>query len=418
VRIASIASARGRLCVLVAALTAAIALVSIPAAFAVDGDPIATSVFKVKLSKAFKKQLKQNGVRMVPKKLKLGKGQSDVDPTTGKADLRLGKITFKKGGKKVVYGNVKGTLPGNLKGNNGKLFHLSKSKVTRDGFGADLTGVKVKFLAAAAKKINKKLGLHSLHAMRAGNLSLSYQPQTVKILGGTASTTGAAHPSPADPAPGPYPVSVKLGAAHCVVGSSTGTTGQAGIQPIAPATQPGGPGTTIFLPIIGGTISPTATDGNVQQSGGVKLIKNLNITPVPGNGSHCDNDTGSPATAFLGEINQTDQVVRLGEKDIQSQVSIPAAPPGFAPTGNLGTVIGQSLDTTGTVVTANPANHTISTTGTLVKITDTSAATLNGLFPCVNTPGGGAPFCNDGTNTAILKGGDLFGGSTLTVTVR
>src|SRR3954453_19451086 len=138
VRIASIASARGRLCVLVAALTAAIALVSIPAAFAVDGDPIATSVFKVKLSKAFKNQLKQNGGKMVPKKLKLGKGQSDVDPTTGKADLRLGKITFKKGGKKVVYGNVKGTLPGNLKGNNGKLFHLSKAKVARNGFGANL----------------------------------------------------------------------------------------------------------------------------------------------------------------------------------------------------------------------------------------------------------------------------------------
>jgi hypothetical protein len=240
-------------------------------------------------------------------------------------------------------------------------------------------------------------------------MSLDYQPETVQVLGGTASTTGAT--TPVFPAPGPYPVGVKLGLAHCVVGSSTGTTGFSGIQPIAPATQPGGLGTTIFLPVIGGTISPNADAGNVQQSGGVKLIKNLTIDDVPGNGSDCGN-------GFGGELNQTDQVVRLGEKDVQSQVNIAAAPPGFAPTGNIGTVIGQTLDTTNTVVTSDPVNRTISTTGTLVKITETSAQSLNGIFPCVNQPGGAAPFCNESTNTAVFKGGDLFGGSTLTVVTR
>jgi hypothetical protein len=385
---------------------------------AVSGDPIASSVFKVKLSSAFKKQLRQNGVKMVPKKLKLGKGQSDVVPTTGKADLRLGKITFKKGSKKVVYGNVKGSLPGILKGNNGKLFRLTKAKVTRNGFGANLTGINVKFLGTAAKKINRKLGLDSLHAASLGKMSLSYQPATVQILGGTASTTGASRPTPAPPfgEPGPYPVAVKLGIAHCVVGSTAATpptTGVAGIQPIAPASQPGGPGTTIFLPIIGGTISPTADAGNVQQSGGVKLIKNIVI-----NGGGTFGDCTNGGSNFGGELNQTDQVVRLGEKDVQSQVNIAAAPTGFAPTGNIGTVIGQTLDTTGTVVTSDPVTRTISTTGTLVKVTETSATTLNGIFPCVNQPGGNAPFCNDGTNTGIIKGGDLFGGSTLTVVVR
>jgi hypothetical protein len=409
---ASFARTRGRALAVVTGVAMAAALVASPlASGAVSGDPIATSVFKVKLSSAFKKQLNQNGVRMVPKKLKLGSGQSDVVPTTGKADLRLGKITFKKGSKKVVYGNVKGSLPGILKGNNGKLFKLTKAKVVRNGFGANLTGINVKLLSAAVKKINKKLGLNSLHAGSLGKMSLSYQPATVQILGGTASTTGASRPSPAFGEPGPYPVGVKFGVAHCVI---VNPALPVGIGPIAPATQPGGPGTTIFLPITGGTISPTADAGNIQQSGGVQIKKNSTANPNSAGGD-CQNGTGSPATAFPGELLQTNQVVRLGEKDVQAQVNVAAAPPGFAPTGNVGTVIGQTLDTTGTVVTSDPVTRTISTTGTLVKVTDTSATTLNGIFPCL---GGGSTCDPSNPNGFAFKGGDLFGGSTLTVVVR
>ena len=99
--VTSIVRNRGRVIGVVAVLTAAVALVSVPAAFgAVDGDPIGTSTFTFKLSGKFKKQLKKNGVKMKPKKLKLTKG--DVDPTTGAAYLRFGKVTFKKGKKKVV----------------------------------------------------------------------------------------------------------------------------------------------------------------------------------------------------------------------------------------------------------------------------------------------------------------------------
>ena len=86
--VTSIVRDRGRALGVVAALTASVALASAPTAIgAVDGDPINTSTdaFKVKLSGGFKKQLKSNGVKMKPKKLKLTKG--DVDPTTGKADL-------------------------------------------------------------------------------------------------------------------------------------------------------------------------------------------------------------------------------------------------------------------------------------------------------------------------------------------
>ncbi len=196
------------------------ALLAAPGAGAADGDPIATSTLKFKLSKSFKKQLKRNGVKMKPKKLKLQAGSSDVDPTTGKADLSFKKVVFKKGNKKVVYGKLKGKLPGTVKGSSGKLFKLKKAKTTRNGFGANLNGIKVKFLAAAAKKINRKLDLDSLKAANAAKMSLSYQPETVKILGGTASTTGASRPSPALRLPnlGPYPAAVKLALGHCVIG--------------------------------------------------------------------------------------------------------------------------------------------------------------------------------------------------------
>ena len=183
--VTSIVRDRGRVIAVVAALTASVALTSVPAAFGVvDGDPIATKTFTFKLSGGFKKQLKKNGVKMKPKKLKLTKG--DVDPTTGAADVRFGKVTFKKGHKKLVFNNLKGSLPGKVKANEGALFKLTAPKVARNGFGADLTGIKVKFLKSAAKKINKKLGLHSLKKGTLGKASLSYQPETVKVTGGNA----------------------------------------------------------------------------------------------------------------------------------------------------------------------------------------------------------------------------------------
>ena len=79
--VTSILRGRGRVIGVVAALTTAMALVSVPAALgAVDGDPIASSTFTFKLGKKFKKQLKKNGVKMKPKALKLTSGQIRAMP--------------------------------------------------------------------------------------------------------------------------------------------------------------------------------------------------------------------------------------------------------------------------------------------------------------------------------------------------
>src|SRR4029453_11400494 len=125
-------------------LTTAVALVSVPAALgAVDGDPIASQTFSFKLGKKFKKQLKKNGVKMKPKALKLISG--DIDPTNGTGDLKFGNVTFKKGKNKVQFKSLKGSMPGKITSTNGAIFKLTAPAATRNGFGADLTGTKVKF---------------------------------------------------------------------------------------------------------------------------------------------------------------------------------------------------------------------------------------------------------------------------------
>jgi hypothetical protein len=370
------------------------ALVSAPVALGkVDGDPIATKVFKFKLAGAFKKQLKQNGVKMKPKKVKLTKG--DVDPTTGKTDVTLGKITFKKGNKKVVYKNLTGSMPGTVKSVQDKLFRFSAPKVTRDGFGADLSGIKVKFLKSAAKEINRGLDLDSLHKSSAGKVSLSYEPKTVKIVSGSAV------------------VSVPL--SDLSTGANTSITGKVdghcinvagGVSPIAPATlalfPPSPPGTlaNFTFPVTGGTISPDGKGGIVHQAGGVMLQNNL-----PPSGTN--NCPGPPATTTL---SQTDFNVNLGANNVQAIITIGGTnPPLFlGGAGNKGPAIGQVIDPTNVTVQADPANHTIKVAGGVIKNNATATLTLNTLFP--RSPD--EPAIRD------FADGDSFGSSTLTVQVR
>lgn len=370
------------------------ALVSAPVALGkVDGDPIASKVFKFKLAGGFKKQLKRNHVKMKPKKLKLTKG--DVDPTTGAADISLGKIIFKlnhKGFKKckkdgnkpkrcrrkVVYKNLRGSMPGKVKSIEGKLFKFTAPKsVTRNGFGADLGGIKVKLLKGAAKHINRELRLHSLHKAKAGSASLSYQPKTVKILSGEAQVAGALTAGS---------VLLKLLGSHC--GNIP--------APINGATQVNA--TTIGFPISGGTISPTGTSGIVQQVGGVRITNST---------------AGACAASPTGSLVQEGFAVNLETTQILAHVVIEASQTLCNPattcqfTGDKGLAFTQVADPAGAVLTADPANHTISVNGATIRINALSAQTLNAVFPNVS----GNP-AND------FADNDPFGASNLTVQTR
>lgn len=383
---------RGPAIGVVAALTASVALASAPAAFgAVNGDPIASATFNVNFSSG---QLRENGVKMKPKKLTLTKG--DVDPTTGAADLSLGNITFKKGNKKLVYKNVKASLPGTLKGSSGRLFKLTGGTAARLGFGASITGVKVKFLRSATKKLNKKLGLHSLHPGIAGTLSLSYQPQTVQIVSGEALVTPDARLTP-----GAGTVASKL-ASHCIDGLS-------GLSIIPPATEPGGPTTPFHFPVNGGTVSPAGTDGVLTAQGGVRLANGKGalgaLQPAacpafaPGVGT---------STAYL---DQTNLATNLGLLNIQANVFLGGTnPPNvLGGPGDKGVAIGQVIDGSGIKVdVANPTTHHIKISGALIKNNGTASQTLNLFFPQPAPP----------TPSQEFADGDIFGTAVLDVTVR
>jgi len=399
---------RGRAVGVAAVMAMSMALLSAPAAFgAADGDPIATSTFKFKLKGAFKKQLKKNGVKMKSKGFKVSKKlNSDVDPITGKADLRLGKIVFKKGKNKIVYNSLKGTLPGNVTSSqSGKLFKITKAKVDRNGYGASLTGIKVKFLKGAAKKINRRLDLNSLKKGNVGSIKLSYQPETVKIISGVAQTTSAPV-EPLDLGEFGGSAGAKLRFGHCVDGVGSGIT------PIAPGTKEvlGPTGPAIFrFPVVGGEISPDGTEGLSEASGGL-TIKKSESGPSPGEpGTSC-------ASSPYGELSQQAITTDISARTISSEVNIVAsscAAGTVCGPGPKGRAVGQTVDTANSVVTIDKANRTFTLSGSTVRLAPSSATVLNAVFPCVsNCTDGGIP------GNLTMEGGDPFGTSRLTVTTR
>lgn len=385
---------RGRAVGVAAVMAMSVTLFSAPAAFGVvDGDPIANSTMELNFSGSFKKQLRNNGVKMNSNGFNIVRNlTSDVDPITGHGDLRLGKVIFKKGNNRVIYNNLKGTLPGNVKSSqSGKLFKLSAPKsVERQGYGAAVNGVKISFVKGAAKKLNRKLNLNSLHKASAGSLSFEYKPETVKVLGGTAQTTSAAA------GPGPFlggSVGGKLLLAHCVNGLA------AGITPIEPATKQLNGLQAIFrFPVVGGEISPDGTEGLSETTGGLRLQKSETAGP-------CDN-------GFTGELTQQAITTDISARTVSSDVEIISAPPGVS-TGPRGRAVGQNLDPTNTVITISPANRTFTLSGSVVQLAPSSATILNLVFPCVDN-------CDDNPpdGNATLQGGDIFGTSLLTLTTR
>jgi hypothetical protein len=361
------------------ALAALIAAAAGPsAAGAAEGDPIVSGTIDLKRSDAFNTHLKANGVQMKPKSLWLRQG--DIDPVTGAADLRLGKLTFKKGDRKVVFGNLRATLgsKGVVRGSRGKLFRLRGGRVERSGFGARITGVKVKMLKGATRKINRKLGLGSLRRGRAGTLSLSYVPRTVKVTGGrlVLRTTIAAGS-----------VGFKL-FSHCVSVTPPGVTA------LTPASSNAGVPPSLSLPVLGGTISPAGVDGVLEIGGGMRITKN-NGAFTPGGCSSL------PPASF----QWSSLMVDLQQLNVQADREVVVAPPGIAE-GSQGSAVTHSIDPSDVTVTADPAARTITYSDALVTVNELSAGTLNEVFR------------NAGNAANNFAPGDPFAAADLIVNVR
>jgi hypothetical protein len=448
--VTSIVRDRGRALGVVIAVVMSAALVSAPMAFGA-GDPVASGTFKLKLSGGFKKQLKRNHVRMKPMKFfKIKPNGSNLDPTTGAGVLKLGKVTFKKGGKKLVFKNAKATLganggkgsvSGTAKGNNAKIFRLKGGTLARNGFGATLTGIKAKFLKGAAKKINKALELNSLHPGKVGKASASEQPKTVAVTGGTAFVdipTGYLPASGFVPGSGQDPNTVAAKQpSHCIspvngveaiAPAEVGST----LHPNANVPLPTGVSARFKFPVTGGTVGPTGTAGAIELGGGVRLQTGVGILPSPPfppgtpdtfvfpQASNCAGETPGESTSN-SVLNTTNLGPNLGLGNVQSHVVFGGLQPGCNQTGqpptcptavfsgDKGIAIGQLINLSGVTVAADPTAKTVSINGGLITNNALTAVTLSGLFPNATDPA---------DSTKDWADGDKFGVSTLNVTTR
>jgi len=360
-KVTSSQSARVRAFGIVLAVMATSALVAAPAVFGAE-DTVASGKLALKYSSGFKKQLKKNGVKLKPKSLSINGGKLDPVAGTGTVNLK-GKLTFKKGGKKLVYKKLTAKLGsgGVLKGSSGKVFKLKGGKVARSGFGASVTGIKLSFLKSAAKKVNKKLELNSLHKGSAGKANANnVQPAKVTLTGGS---------SELKPDLGTF---AKF-AHHCIDPVGTGTTGADGIAPIAPATATAAP--SFVFPISSGDISPDGTGGAANSAGGIQITTNILNNNAPTAGSGCATiNQGTPTV-----LNQTNLVLDLSTKQIQAHIQI-SGTENPALDGDKGVAFIGTI--TPGAVTTDPATRTVSFSNAPAAFNATSALVLNGAFPC------------------------------------
>jgi hypothetical protein len=351
---------------IVLAVVATTALVASPVAFGAE-DTVASGKLALKYSSGFKKQLKKNGVKLKPKSFSINGGK--LDPTTGTGTVNLkGKLTFKKGGKKLVYKKLTAKLGsgGFIKGSSGKVFKVKGGKVARNGFGANVTGLKLSFLKSAAKKVNKKLELDSLKKGKAGTASANnVQPEEVTLTSGSSELK-------------PDLATFAKFAHHCISPLTGGTTGTVGILPIAPATSTAAP--SFVFPVSGGDISPTGTSGAANSSGGIQITENILNDNAPAPGSNCSAINLGTAS----QIKQTDLVLDLTTKQIQAHILI---------SGTESTLLDgdKGVAFIGTIapgaVTTNPSTRTVSFTDAPAAFNATSAQVLNGSFPCDGNSG-------------------------------
>jgi hypothetical protein len=370
------------------------------------GDDVKTGNFRFGISGSFNKQLRQNGVKMSPKAFKVSEGT--INPLNGAGEVSLtGKLRFRHGTEKIVFRQLTATLPadgepGYLRGkgrrkfgllarNATKLFSLRAGKVTRNGFGARVSGVKVRLLRGAAKRVNRKLGLHSLRRARVGSLSVSEQPKTVAVTGGTAIVT----PNP-NRILGSGTVASKL-APHCIPFISGNTGIAPGVENDEDVANP-----FFIYPVAGGTVGPQGDDGEVELAGGQRLANSRTSGEI---GSPCKTAPYPP----VGILEQTDFKYNLLKKYLSSHLVVGGEhQPPLA--GDRGEGIGSNLDLSNATVSADPEAHSVSIRGIVIRINKGGALNLNSVFQ--QPPS--APF----DPTLQFAAGDLTGTADLTLTTR
>lgn len=289
-----------------------------------------------------------------------------VDPTTGIGYVeQRGGFKFSLGNRgvpvtKVTVNTAKGIVYATVAKAHMEFGKLSELAVNREGFGANMKTVKLELSEKATRRISNRLGLEGSKRLNAGRvMSNTYtiaQPSTVTLLPkGAATLVGDA---------GTFEKFAEKGVK--VPG---------GITPIAPATAPAFG--AFQFPITGGTLAPDATDGTVETSGGVQIVK--------------EDEPFSPT------MKLTNIQVDFKAKTATVEIELLPAPP-------LPGAVGRSSIADVTLpansVSADPNTRTITIVDAEATLQAVAAATLNDVF---NQPSGEAP----ATSNFVV--GDPFG---------
>ena len=351
-------------------------------------DPVEKGSMKLKLSSRFADSLSSAGVKMTPTSFTIDGGS--VDPTDGSATLSLkGRMRFRTAIRKLVFRKVNARLGGVgvLKVGGVRMFRLQGGKVQRNGFGAEVSGVKATLTSKGAEKLKRRLRVSGISRMRAGKISLSEQPHTVEVTGGTVRLV----PNPTRTY-GAGTLASKL-QSHCI----DFINGNTAIPPAVKVENDPDPGAPYYtFPVSGGTIGPDAGAGRVELDGGLKITNT--------NSSYGSCNSSSPPLATL---MQTELAYKLGAKSISSRVMISGATPDEA--GDQGIADGSSLDLGAATLSADPSPGRITIKGIEIRQKKGAALLLNQVFPQRTGHYDGAQ---------EFTTGDLFGVADMTVTTR
>lgn len=364
--------------VVAAALIAMLAIASV--ASAATPNPIASGTTTLTINAKVLKGAKQAGIKITavkPAKIKGSKATFTVTGGEIEAATGAGSVTH-SGGLKITWGKKSVTLKSftvstsgkslsaKIGGKTVKIASLAGVSATRLGFGNGITAKKVKLTGAGASALNKKL-------------TPAPKKTKVKKNGKTIVKTVKVKP--------PFKANTVFGSSNTEVEVKTdnvlptGTMTFAGdpgvlgklakaevkLETISPTTANGL--TTFVSPLSGGTISPLGTSGQINSSGGLKMVQNL---ALPGIGQPNESTSITLANIGVDLAAKTAGVEVIGESNFKE----PGTNKEPLKLGNLGR---SSIADLTISATPSPATRTVtvSATGTIQPV---AAEVLNGFI--------------------------------------
>jgi hypothetical protein len=364
------------------AVAALVAMLAIAPLASAASDPVSGGDTTLTINKGLNKKAKKAGIKITavkPAKLKGTKATfaitgGEIEPATGAGSItHSGGLKIKWGKKSVTLKSftvdtTKKSLSAKVGGKTVKIATLAGTSTARLGFGATVSAKKVKLTKAGAKALNKKL-------------TPAPKKTKVKKHGKTIVKTVKVKP--------PFKANMVLGSSSSevepetvVVAPSgtmtfTGATGLLGklaaaevkLEVIPPTTATSL--TTFVSPLAGGTISPLGTTGQVNSSGGLKLVQSLSL-PAIGQPTATTAITLANIGVDLGA--KTGGVEVIGESTFVEPGSNPPKKP-----LNLGNLGRSSIADLVITATPSPATRTVtvSASGTIQAV---ASEALNGFI--------------------------------------